>query len=285
MTLITTINNSLNNKSDKSNSYTRAEIIGFIESYYTFNGSFLKITDPETGKFRISLNPLVSSTNSIFSSSIDVQAPSQNGGGIRIIPAQDIGNSSIGYYNYMDKRSSAAGDVWISGIYCDNEQGYSIRTPVLNTCFNIQNHGNINIPYGLSTNGAAINVIIANTSSEITFGRNVLITGNLNITGNVIASNLNPFDIGGKVSGGGAIISNKGRITFTVVRTSTGVFVITPTIGFGNTNYLINISCQYGGGTGCYSVFTNSLTATGFTVIIMNNATYYDCIFHFTVIN
>ena len=54
---ITTINNTLNNKSDKSDSYTRAEIIGFINSYYTFNGSFLKITDPSTGKFRVSLNP------------------------------------------------------------------------------------------------------------------------------------------------------------------------------------------------------------------------------------
>ena len=54
---ITTINNTLTNNSDKSDSYTRAEIIGFINSYYTCNGSFLKITDPSTGTFRISLNP------------------------------------------------------------------------------------------------------------------------------------------------------------------------------------------------------------------------------------
>ena len=54
---ITTINTTLNNKSDKSDSYTRAEIIGFIDSYHTFNGSFLKITDPSSNKFRISVNP------------------------------------------------------------------------------------------------------------------------------------------------------------------------------------------------------------------------------------
>ena len=57
MTLITTINNALNNKSDKSDSHTRAEILGFINSYYTFNGSFSKVTDPATSKFIISLNP------------------------------------------------------------------------------------------------------------------------------------------------------------------------------------------------------------------------------------
>ena len=53
----TPITTTLDNNSDKSDSYTRAEIIGFIDSYYTFNGSFLKITDPSSNKFIISLNP------------------------------------------------------------------------------------------------------------------------------------------------------------------------------------------------------------------------------------
>ena len=46
----------MNNKADKSNSYTKTEIRAFIETQYTFNGSFLKNVDPVTGKFRISLN-------------------------------------------------------------------------------------------------------------------------------------------------------------------------------------------------------------------------------------
>ena len=50
---ITSIITTLDNKSNKSDSYTRAEIISLIDSYYTFNGSFLKITDPATSKFRI----------------------------------------------------------------------------------------------------------------------------------------------------------------------------------------------------------------------------------------
>ena len=49
--------------------------------------------------------------------------------------------------------------------------------------------------------------------------------------------------------------------------------------------YLINISVQYNGATGSYSVFTNAIATTGFTVITMNNSSYYDCIFHFTVLN
>ena len=158
-------------------------------------------------------------------------------------------------------------------------------TPGFGSCLNISNVGNVIAPYKILSPKIHTNTILANGNNEITLDDDVLITGNLNITGNITASNSNPFYIGGKVSGGGAIISNKGKTTFTVVRSSIGVFVITPTISFGNTNYLINISCQYGGGTGCYSVFTNSLTATGFTVITMNNSTYSDCIFHFTVIN
>ena len=39
---ITEVNTTLNNQSDKSNSYTKAEIISFIETQYTFNGSFFK---------------------------------------------------------------------------------------------------------------------------------------------------------------------------------------------------------------------------------------------------
>ena len=149
----------------------------------------------------------------------------------------------------------------------------------------IYNVGNVIAPYKIISPKIHTNTILANGNNEITLDDDVILTGNLNITGNITASNSNPFYIGGKVSGGGSIISSKGKIGFSVVKSSIGVFVITPTIAFGNTNYLINISCQYGGGTGSYIVFTKSLIASAFTVITMINSIYYDCIFHFTVLN
>ena len=94
-----------------------------------------------------------------------------------------------------------------------------------------------------------------------------------------------PFYIAGKVSTTGGVLSSKGRIGFTSYKSSAGVYVITPNTAFGDTNYIVNISCQYAGSVGSYSVFTNSLTSTGFTVITMNNSTYQDAIFHFTVLN
>ena len=41
--------NALNTRADQSDSYTRAEIIKFIETQSSFNGSFMKIVDPVTG--------------------------------------------------------------------------------------------------------------------------------------------------------------------------------------------------------------------------------------------
>ena len=174
--------------------------------------------------------------------------------------------------------------MWISGINCWGRSGYSIGSSSLGMCFNVSEVGNIDAPYKLISNKLHTNTILANGNNEITSDDDVILTGNLNITGNITASNSNPFYIGGKVSGGGTIISSS-KTTFTVLKTSIGVFIITPSIAFGSTNYIVNVSCQYGGGTGCYSAFTNSLTATAFTVITMSNTTYSDCIFHFTVIN
>ena len=75
----------------------------------------------------------------------------------------------------MNKRSASAGDVWICGVNCDNEQGYSIPTPVLNTCFNIGLNGNINILYGLTAPRIATNIITASTSEALTLSANVVI--------------------------------------------------------------------------------------------------------------
>ena len=170
----------LNSKVDKSDTYTRAEIITFIETQYTFNGSFIKIVDPATGEVRISLNSNIPIT-SRFTTRIDIQPSSQYGGSIRSIPALDTGDASIGYYNNMNTRSTSAGDVWICGVNCDNERGYTITTPVLNTCFNINLSGNVNIPYGLITPAITVNDISALTADYLTISDTVIIVGNTTI--------------------------------------------------------------------------------------------------------
>ena len=152
----------LNLKADTSYSYTRAEIVTFIETQNTFNGSFITIVDPANGKIRISLNSNIP-IHRRFTTRIDVQPPSQYGGGIRSIPALGTGDASIGYYKYMDTRWASAGDAWVCGVNCDSGPGYTITTPVLNTCFNIGLNGNVNIPYGLTSHGISTGIIIAST--------------------------------------------------------------------------------------------------------------------------
>ena len=89
----------------------------------------------------------------------------------------------------MNKRSASAGDDWICGVNCDNEQGYIITTPVLNTCFNIGLNGNINIPYGLTTPGIATNIITASTSEALTLSADIVITLNTTINRNCSIQN------------------------------------------------------------------------------------------------
>ena len=132
---------------------------------------------------------------------------------IRIVPALNNGNAFIGYYNYSDTRSASAGDVWICGVNCDNEQGYSITTPLLNTCFNIGLNGHINIPYGLPTPGISTDIIIASTlpylamasdvviSFKATSNRNCAITNTLSVLGSSDFNNITRIKASGQ--GGG----------------------------------------------------------------------------------
>ena len=96
----------------------------------------------------------------------------------------------------MRTRSTSSGDVWICGVNCDDERGYIIRTPVLNTCFNIGLNGNINIPYGITTAGLAANIITANTASALTLANDIIISFNTTITQKcIIQNNLSVLDI------------------------------------------------------------------------------------------
>ena len=56
---------------------------------------FKKNVDPATGKFRISLKSNIP-LNRVCSTRTDIQPSSQYGGIIRIIPALDTGDASIG---------------------------------------------------------------------------------------------------------------------------------------------------------------------------------------------
>ena len=109
----------------------------------------MKITDPSSNKFRISLNPdtiniftflktneikvstalflTIGEDNSItgylnvagnvnLNKTLTVTTPAQGGGNIRIIPMDNVSESSIGYYTRSDARATEAGDVWICGV-------------------------------------------------------------------------------------------------------------------------------------------------------------------------
>ena len=149
----------LNSKADKSTSYTKTEIKAFIETQYTFTLPFTRTVDVTTEIFTIGIN---SNTpiNNTFTERIDIQPPSQYGGSIRIIPALDNNGASIGYYEYMDTRWTSVGDAWVCGVNCGDERVCTIATPVLNTCFNINLSGNVNIPYGLITPAITVNHIL-----------------------------------------------------------------------------------------------------------------------------
>ena len=78
-----------------------------------------------------------------------VKTPSQGGGNIRIIPNADGNESSIGYYARTDLRSTTAGDSWVVGANCWNEDGYCIGTPQLSSCLNIILSGDVYLAYKL----------------------------------------------------------------------------------------------------------------------------------------
>ena len=83
---------------------------------------------------------------------MSIKTPSQGGGNIRIEPAVDGNESSIGHYTRSDLRATVAGDVWVCGAngYAKNAY-YSIGTPVINSCLSISNSGNVEMPYGIKT--------------------------------------------------------------------------------------------------------------------------------------
>ena len=109
--------------------------------------------------------------------------------------------------------------------------------------------------------------------------------GNLPVTGTTTASNSNPFYIAGRVATNGSALGSKGRINFSSTGTTVGVYIITPDTAFGNTNYIVSITCQVDGVSGFARLNANVLSTSSFTVVTYINSVLADAAFHFTVIN
>ena len=92
--------------------------------------------------------------------------------------------ASIGYYSYANSRADVAGDVWVAGANCWATTGYSIGSPVLNSCSNIAANGDITMPYIVKTSEIMVDIIRGLTAEHLTVDDNVIISGNLDVTGN-----------------------------------------------------------------------------------------------------
>jgi hypothetical protein len=98
------------------------------------------------------LNNLSVNGTSVLSNTLKIQCFG-SGGNIRAVPSSDGGESSIGFYKYIDMRTTAFNDVWIVGQNCWDNEGFSIGTPGTNACLNIDSAGNVLIPYNLTVPG------------------------------------------------------------------------------------------------------------------------------------
>ena len=65
---------------------------------------------------------------------------------------------------------------------------------------------------------------------------NVIITGTLNITGTITASNSKLFYRAGKLAANATVSTSKGKLGFSSYRAAASVYVVTPNTAFGNTN-------------------------------------------------
>jgi hypothetical protein len=86
---------------------------------------------------------------------------SGGGGNIRVVPANDNDESSIGIYRYTDMRENVAGAMWLIGQNCWNLQGFSIGSPGLDSCLHINNVGDVNISVALTTPVISTDIIVS----------------------------------------------------------------------------------------------------------------------------
>ena len=83
----------------------------------------------------------------------------------------------------MDARWTTIGNAWVCGVNCWDKQGYSIGTPVLNDCFNINLNGHVDIPYTVHTPKSMVDSIKSLLDDQITINDNVIVAGDIMISG------------------------------------------------------------------------------------------------------
>ena len=117
---------------------------------------------------------------------LTTSAASAIGGSIRVIASTSGNEASVGFYKCTDSRWAVASDMWVAGVKCWATTGYSIRKPILNNCFNINNDGNTAIPYGLKTPDIMVDTIKGSTLEYLTIDDNIIIIGITTVNGNTI---------------------------------------------------------------------------------------------------
>ena len=116
---------------------------------------------------------------STFGNTLSLSTNSGGGGGIRVVAATTGNEAAIGYYTRSDSRADFAGDMWAGGVNCWSRTGYSIGTPILDSCVNISDTGTITADYKVRTPLLMTDTIRGNGANQITIDDNVMITGNL----------------------------------------------------------------------------------------------------------
>ena len=92
---------------------------------------------------------------------------SERGVSIRVVATTDGNEASIGHCNYTDSRGAAAGDMWVAGVNCWTQIGYSIGSPILNHCLNIASDGNLSVPHIVKTPEMMVDILRGMIADQI----------------------------------------------------------------------------------------------------------------------
>ena len=137
--------------------------------------------------------------------------------------------------------------MWACGANVCTRVGFTIGTPILNSCLNIYDAGTITADYRIMTPLLYYNTMIGNGDTQITIADHVVITGNLVVNG---SSKYKPCWVAGKVDGTNlTTLSANGKYVFSVTRPSeyaaAGVYYIhVGSNPYKDAHYIINVSNQ-----------------------------------------
>jgi hypothetical protein len=251
--------------------------------YSSSQSNALTIKKDNYAGFKLTFDP------TLLTSCLTMNNCQGSGGCFRAVaPSVDL-EASIGFYKYTDLRGTSQGDTWVCGLNSWGTPGYSIGTSVTGVCLNIHDNGVVDVPFVLTTQELMTDTIRGQTAEFINIDDNVVITGSLTVNGYLETGatvDRNPFWVAGKVNGSnGAIITNKGRVGFSVGKSATGFYVITMDYPHPDgSEYIIHTTAQtyhsYVRTGGGYDPTNNQ-----FTIIVINSSNVTsDITFFFSVL-